>query len=83
MKALATILVPTILGLTGITAHAAQGELYNFNDAPAVSINIVSNAAGQFDERGVTHLPVATNADRAVIKAMIHDAGGLLTIVRG
>ncbi len=77
-----TIFAATI-ALAGVTAQAAQGEQYKFNDGPSVTIT-ASNPYTEFkqDERGFYDKPVASTVTRATVKAMINDAGGLLSIPR-
>jgi hypothetical protein len=87
MNTLTKSFVAATLTLAGFAANAAQGELYQFNDGPAAPVVANQIAASntvdyRVGEQGVVAAAPATTADRATVKAMILDAGGLLLIPR-
>jgi hypothetical protein len=85
MNTLSKLLVASTIALAGVSAQAAQGELYQFNDGPAVarSVAAVAPSTSQFAEVGQWDKVAAPSVDRATIKAMINDAGGLNSLTRG
>jgi hypothetical protein len=84
MNALTKVLVASTIALAGVSAQAAQGELYQFNDGPAVAPSAVAVApsTSQFAEIGQWDKAIASTTERATVKAMANDAGGLLSIPR-
>jgi hypothetical protein len=85
MNTLSKLLVASTIALAGVSAQAAQGELYQFNDGPAVARTTpaVVPSTSQFAEVGQWDKVAAPSVDRATIKAMINDAGGLNSLTRG
>jgi hypothetical protein len=86
MNTLTKSFVAATLAFAGFSAQAAQGEIYQFNDGPA-AVSTQSVAASnttdlRVGEQGVATVAATTNADRTTIKAMILDAGGLLSLPR-
>jgi hypothetical protein len=83
MNTFSKAIIAATFTLAGITAQAAQGELYQFNDGPSVTITATNlNTEFKHDERGFYDKPVTNTVSRATVKAMINDAGGLLSIPR-
>ncbi len=83
MKTFSKALIAATITLGAVSAQAAQGEQYQFNDGPAVTITASNpNLTFKFDERGLYDTPVASTVTRETVKAMIKDADGLLSIPR-
>ncbi len=83
MNTFTKALIAATITLGAVSAQAAQGELYQFNDGPSVTITASNpNVTFKFDERGLYDTPVATTVTRATVKAAINDKGGLLSIPR-
>jgi hypothetical protein len=83
MNTFSKALIAATITLGAVSAQAAQGELYQFNDGPSVTITTSNPAITfKFNERGIYDNPVASTVTRATVKAMIKDAGGLLSIPR-
>jgi hypothetical protein len=83
MNTFSKALIAATITLGAVSAQAAQGEQYQFNDGPSVTITASNpNLTFKFDERGLYDTPVASTVTRATVKAMIKDAGGLLSIPR-
>ncbi len=83
MNTFSKALIAATITLGAVSAQAAQGEQYQFNDGPSVTITASNpNIIVKSDERGQYDAPVASTVSRATVKAMIKDAGGLLSIPR-
>jgi hypothetical protein len=85
MNTFTKALIAATIAVGAVSAQAAQGELYQFNDGPAVARTVEpqSNVVFKFDEQGLYDKAIASTATRATVKAMINDANGLNSLVRG
>jgi hypothetical protein len=83
MNTFSKALIAATITLGAVSAQAAQGEQYQFNDGPSVTITASNpNIIVKSDERGQYDVPVASTVTRATVKAMVNDKGGLLSIPR-
>jgi hypothetical protein len=84
MNTFSKALIAATITLGAVSAQAAQGELYQFDGTQTAAPTITASSAFEFrfDERGLHDKAVTSTADRATVKAMIKDAGGLLSLPR-
>jgi hypothetical protein len=83
MNTFTKAIIAATITLGAVSAQAAQGEQYQFNDGPSVVVTASNPAITfKFDERGIYDNAVASTVTRATVKAMSNDAGGLLSIPR-